>query len=167
MPFVLLCQCVVQFSSVPRPIGSAGEHGGRFSTGLLPVFSAGDHREQFWHGQGRPFLVIVPLAFPLPTAAPSTLADALKDGFGETVLACDMPKPRNFSSPGSCQKRFLLAHKEVDLAPLPFPRQARSMSQSHRGGWKRQDTSYNLNLFAKRMMLLRQVLLSRAIVDIG
>ena len=29
-------------------------------------------------------------AFPLPTMVSSTLQDALKDGFGEAVVACDM-----------------------------------------------------------------------------
>ena len=96
MPFVLLCQCVVQFSSVPRPIGSAGEHGGRFSTGLLPVFSAGDHCEQFWHGQGRPFFDAVHPAFPRPTMAWPTLQGALKDGFGEDVVACDVARYRRY-----------------------------------------------------------------------
>ena len=30
-----------------------------------------------------------------------------------------MPAPCKFSSPDSCQKRFLWTHKEVDLAPHP------------------------------------------------
>ena len=42
----------VQFSSVPRPVGSLLKHEGRSSKDPLPVFSAGGHREQFWHGQG-------------------------------------------------------------------------------------------------------------------
>ena len=41
----------VQFSSVPRPIGSSEGHEGRFSRDPLPVFSAGGPYEQFWHGQ--------------------------------------------------------------------------------------------------------------------
>ena len=71
----------------------------------------------------------------------------------------DMPEPCEFPSLDSCQKRFVWAHKEVDLAPHPvvgltlqedaekFPRalgyeildvfcqskQARSISHSHRG----------------------------------
>ena len=44
---------------------------------------------------------------------------ALKDGFGETVVACDMPEPCKFVPLDSCQKRFLWTHKEVDLAPQP------------------------------------------------
>ena len=34
-------------------------------------------------------------------------------------MACDMPESREFSSLGSCQKRFLWAHKEADLTPHP------------------------------------------------
>ena len=42
----------IHFTSVPWPIGSSGWHEGRFSRDSLPVFSAGGHCEQFWHGQG-------------------------------------------------------------------------------------------------------------------
>ena len=45
-----------------------------------------------------------------------TLQGAPKDGFGEIVMACGMPKPRKFPSLYSCQMRFLWTHKEVDLA---------------------------------------------------
>ena len=34
-------------------------------------------------------------------------------------MACDMSEPCKFPSFDSCQKRFLLTHKEVDLAPHP------------------------------------------------
>ena len=54
------------------------------------VFFAGGHREQFWHEQGFPLFEIVHLAFPMPTTASPTLKGALKDGFGEAVVACDM-----------------------------------------------------------------------------
>ena len=43
----------------------------------------------------------------------------LKDGFGEAVVACDMPKPCKFPSLDSCQKRFLWTHKELYLGPHP------------------------------------------------
>ena len=46
-----------------------------------------------------------------------TLQGALKDVFGEVVVACDMPEPCKFLSLDSRQKRFLWTHKEVDLAP--------------------------------------------------
>ena len=36
-----------------------------------------------------------------------TLQGALKDDFGETVVAYDMPKPCEFPFLDSCQKRFL------------------------------------------------------------
>ena len=49
--------------------------------------------------------------------ASPTLQGAMKNGFGEAVLACDMPEPCKFSSLDSCQERSLWTHKEVDLAP--------------------------------------------------
>ena len=65
---------------------------------------------------GRPPFDFAHPAFPLPTTASSTLQGALKDGCGEAVLACDMPEPLECPSLDSCQKRFLWAHEEVDLA---------------------------------------------------
>ena len=44
---------------------------------------------------------------------------ALKDGFGEAVMACDMPQPCKFLSLDSCQMRFLWTHREADLALHP------------------------------------------------
>ena len=44
---------------------------------------------------------------------------ALEDGFGEAVVACNMPKPCKFPSPDSSQKRCLWTHNEVDFAPHP------------------------------------------------
>ena len=56
-------------------------------------FSAGGHREQFWHRQGRPLLDVVHPAFPLlpPNPPPSSPPSpkCLKDDFGEGVMACD------------------------------------------------------------------------------
>ena len=49
--------------------------------------------------------------------ASPTLNVALKDGFGEAVIECDIPEPCKFPYPDSSQKRFLWIHKEVDLAP--------------------------------------------------
>ena len=43
----------------------------------------------------------------------------MKDGFGEAVVACDMPEPCTFPPLDSCQKRFLWTHKEVDLTLHP------------------------------------------------
>ena len=51
--------------------------------------------------------------------ASSILQGALKDGFGEAVVACDMPESCKFPSLDSCQKRFMWTNKEVDLAPHP------------------------------------------------
>ena len=114
-------------------------------------------------GKGVHSLFFVHPAFPLPTTASTTLQDAVKDGFGEAVVSCDMTEPCKFPSLNSCQKRFLWTHKEVDLAPHPvvglvlqvgdaekfsqafgfesldlfFQRQqAESMFHSHRGGWR-------------------------------
>ena len=41
---------------------------------------------------------VVHPAFPLLTMASPTLQGALKDDFGETVVACDMPEPCKFLS---------------------------------------------------------------------
>ena len=62
---------------------------------------------------------VVHPTLPLPTTALSTLQGALKDGFGEAVMACDISEPCKFPSLDSCQKKFLWTHKEVDLAPQP------------------------------------------------
>ena len=51
--------------------------------------------------------------------APPTLQGVLDDGFGQAVVACDMPELRLFPSLDSCRKRFLRTPKEVDLAPHP------------------------------------------------
>ena len=87
-----------QFSSVPRPLGSSGGHERRFSRDPLPFFSAGGPCEQFWHGQGCPLFDVVHPAFSLSTMASPTLKGALKDGFGEAVVASDMIKPCKFPS---------------------------------------------------------------------
>ena len=47
------------------------------------------------------------------------LQGALKDGFGEAVMVCDMPEPYKLLSLNSCQKRFLWTNKDADLAPHP------------------------------------------------
>ena len=72
-----------------------------------------------WYRQGCPFFDVVHSAFSLPVVASPTLQGALKDGFGEAVMAYDMPEPCKFPSLDSCQKRFLQTHKEADLALLP------------------------------------------------
>ena len=123
---------------------------------------AGGHCEQFWQGQGCPLFDIVDTAFPLSTTALPTLKGALKDGFGEAVMACVMPEPCKFKFLDSCQKRFLPTHEGVDLAPCSvvglvlqagdtekfphtlglesldpfFSQQAGSMFHSRRRGWR-------------------------------
>ena len=54
--------------------------------------------EQYWHGQGCPVFDVVHPAFPLLTTALPTFQGALKDGFAEAVMMCDMPKPCKFLS---------------------------------------------------------------------
>ena len=75
--------------------------------------------DQFWHGQICPLFDVVHLLFPLLTTVQPTLQGALKNGFGETAVACDMPEPFKLPSLDSCQKRFLWTNKEVDLASHP------------------------------------------------
>ena len=102
----------------------------------------------------------------LPSMVSPTLQGALKDDFGEAVVACHLPEPCKLWSLDSCQKRFLWTHKEVDLVPHPviglvlqvgdvekFPWALTdlvlkdwilfsesacswSMFHSHRGGWR-------------------------------
>ena len=69
-------------------------------------------------GQGCLFDAVHP-ACPLPTTVSPTLQGTLKDGFGEAVVACDMPEPCKFPSLVNCRKRFLWTLKEVDLVPHP------------------------------------------------
>ena len=53
--------------------------------------------------QEYPLFDVVRPAFPPPTAASLTLQGALKDGFGEVVVARDMPEPCEFPSLDSYQ----------------------------------------------------------------
>ena len=101
----------VQFSSVhslDRLVRRGGNEG-RISRDPLPVFSAGGPCEQFWHGHGCPLFNVPRPAFPLTTTASPTLQGATKDGFGEAVVACDMPEPGKFPS-----LRYQLQSKEAN-----------------------------------------------------
>ena len=100
-------------------IGSSEGQEGHFSRDPLPVFSAEGPCERFCHGQVCLLFDVVHPAFPLSTTASLTLQGALKDHFGEAVVACDMPETCEFPSLDSCQKRFLWTHNRVDLAPHP------------------------------------------------
>ena len=51
-----------------------------------------------------------------PPSPPSQHYGALKDGFGEAVVARDIPEPCKFPCLDSCQKKLPWRHKEVDLA---------------------------------------------------
>ena len=68
---------------------------------------AGGHREQFWYGHGRPIFAIVNPTFPLPSAKFPTLQGALKDDFGEAVVA------RHLHS-------VLNEEAQTDIAPQQF-----------------------------------------------
>ena len=70
-----------------------GGHEGQFSRDLLPVSSAGGPCAQFWHGQAHSLFYAVHPTVPLLTMALPTLQGALMDGFGEAVVAFDMPEP--------------------------------------------------------------------------
>ena len=52
-------------------------------------FSTGGRCEQFRHERGCPLFDVVHPTFPLPTTASPVLRGALKDGFGEAVMACE------------------------------------------------------------------------------
>ena len=74
------------------------------------------------HEQGCPLCDIVHQAFPLPTTASPTISGALKDGvfvvvvFCGAVVVCGMPLISKLPSLDCCQKKFLWARKEVDIA---------------------------------------------------
>ena len=82
----------VQFSSVPYTIGSSGGHAAERQQRSSSSLVCRRPCEQFWHGQGCPLFDVVHQAFLLPTTASPTLQGALKDGFGEAVMARDMPE---------------------------------------------------------------------------
>ena len=111
----------VQFSLLTDWVVGGERGGGTWETVQQRPFSSlfrwRSSREKFWHEQGCPLLDVAHPAFPMPTTASPSFQGALKDGFGEAVVACDMPEPCKFPSLDSCQKRFLWTYKEVDLAP--------------------------------------------------
>ena len=82
--------------------------------------SARGPRAQFWHGQRCPLFDVVHPAFPLLTTTSPALQGALKDGFGEAGVACDMLESSKFLSLDSCQKKFLWTYREADLALQPI-----------------------------------------------
>ena len=125
------------------------------------TFPAGCSCKQFWHGQERSLFDVVHPPFPVPTMAPPTLQSTLKGGFGEAVLACDMPKHNasfrllKVARKGSCgltrkltllstqssvlrstwemRRRFLMLL--VSNRSFLQSQQAGSMFHSRRGGW--------------------------------
>ena len=89
----------VQFLDRSSQFGGGGEEDMRDDSAeiLSQYFSAEGPCEQLWQGQGCPFFDIVHPAFPLWTTS-LTLQGTLKDGFGEVVMVCDLPKPCKFPS---------------------------------------------------------------------
>ena len=119
-------------------VGGGGDIRGDSAAFPLQFFSAGAPCEQFWHGQGCPLFDVVHQAFPLSTTASPTLQDALKDGFGEAVVACDMPKPWKFPSFDSCQKRFMWTHQGSWSCSAPshwFCAKSRRCREVSSGSW--------------------------------
>ena len=57
---------------------------------------------------------VVHPTLPLPTPVSPTLQGAPRDGFGEAVMACDMPEPCKLPNLESYRKRFPWTHKQVD-----------------------------------------------------
>ena len=95
-----------QFSPVPWLIGLLIGREGQFSRDPLPDFSAGGPCEQFWRWQGCPHFDVVHPTFPLPITVSPTLQGALKNKFGEAVMACNMSETCKFPSLDSWQKRL-------------------------------------------------------------
>ena len=89
-------------------------------TSFSSLFCRG-HGEHFRHEHGYSFFDFVHPTFPQPNMVLPTIQSALKDDFGEAVVACDMPKPCKFLSLDIYQKRCLWAREDVDLTlPLVF-----------------------------------------------
>ena len=67
-----------------------------------------------WHGPGCPLFNVVNPVFLLPAPASPTLQGAMKDGFGEAVVARDTLELCKLPSLHTGKKRFLWTHKEVE-----------------------------------------------------
>ena len=89
-------QLVSQFSPLTNRV--IGGHEGQFSTDPVSAFSAGGPCEQFWRRQGCPLSYVVHPVFPLPITVSPTLQGALKNKFGEAVMACNMSETCKFPS---------------------------------------------------------------------
>ena len=114
----------VSFSSVQSfdRLGRRGRRGGRGirDDSAEIVFQSFMQRRSLWAVLARAGMSTLRCCPSIisSTASP-TFQGALKDGFGEAVVACDMLEPCKLPSHDSCQKRFLWTHKAVDLAPHP------------------------------------------------
>ena len=110
----------MQFSSV-QSLGRLGRLGDKTDDSAEILFQSFP-LEAFVSSSGMDIHVhsdFVHPAFPLPTTASPNVQGALKDDFGEAVVACDMPKTWKFPSLDSCQTRFMWTRKDLDLVPRP------------------------------------------------
>ena len=62
--------------------------------------------------RGHPHFDVVRPAFPLPAASSPIVQGALKGGFGEPVVACDMLEPFEFPPLVRCQSRIMWAYAQ-------------------------------------------------------
>ena len=87
-----------------------GGHEGRFSRDSLPVFFAGGHCQQFWHGQGCPLFDVVHQAFPPPMIPWSIVGQ--------------VSKKQNKTKKPQCLRKFfcLLLSRKDGLLALPVRR---------------------------------------------
>ena len=106
----------VQFSSVKSLDWFGGREDPRVDS--VEVLFQSFLQELLWvvlAWAGMPTLDVVYPAFPLPTTSSPSLQGALKDGFGEAVVACDMPEPCEFLSLDRCQKNSCGPTRKVVL----------------------------------------------------
>ena len=114
----------IQFSSVPSLIGSSGVHEDDSTEILFQPFLREDIMSRSYIGRDvidslalsiQHFLCRLRNTSPLPPPPPV----CPERWFWGAVVACGMSEPCEFPSLDRCQKRLLLAHKEVDLVLHP------------------------------------------------
>ena len=101
----------VQFSLVPRLIGPSGDMKDDSTETLFQSVLRAWARTSIVWDNIRP-------AFSLPTAAWPNLQGVMKNDSREAVMVRDIPESCERLSSVRCQKRFLWANKEVELATI-------------------------------------------------
>ena len=98
-PWLLNKQQLISVQFSPLADWVVGGREGRFSRDPVPIFfcmrpsgAVPAWAEEMMDGQ----MIVVNPSFLLPTTASPTLQGALKDGFGEAVVANDVLKPCEF-----------------------------------------------------------------------